>query len=85
MSDSRLKRIEAAYEKAKTAFNDALMSKYPPGSAIRFKIMSGQINLSSGTVYSPGWRPGYVRVKHDQAKEFSRYAFRDVHYEDIAR
>jgi hypothetical protein len=72
-------------EAAKSAVAKELMRLYPPGSEVQFHIMSGQKNASTGKVMSLGYRSGYVRVKHNEAKPGSRYAYRDVHYVDLIR
>lgn len=83
-----MSKIESLLSKAEQAKRDAeaeLLRMYPPGSDILFTIMSGQRNASTGTVACLGHRVGYVRVKHHQAKEHSRYAYRDVHYSQVLR
>jgi hypothetical protein len=55
---------------------------YPEGSEIEFFIKFGQKNPSSGTVVHHSPR-GYVRVKHHQAKERSRYSYRDIYLSQI--
>lgn len=85
---AEMKKLERLLTKAKQAQEAAkaeLMRMHPPGSEVRFMIMHGQRNASTGTVWSAGWRDGYVRVKHHEAKPNSRYAFRDVHYSDVLR
>ncbi|MEY2655318.1 MAG: hypothetical protein RLZZ524_2346 [Pseudomonadota bacterium] len=67
------------------AAQSELLRMHPPGSEIQFTIKHGQRNASTGTVWSAGFRDGYLRVKHHEAKEGSRYAFRDVHYSDVLK
>lgn len=55
----------------------------PPKSKIQFFIMYGQKVPSTGTVVGRGFRPGYLRVDHDQAKPNGRYRIREVHYKQI--
>lgn len=82
MSD-KITVLLAKVEQARKAAHAELLSLYPAGSHIQFTIMHGQKNASTGTVAGISWRDGYIRVKHHQAKERSRYAYRDVHYSQV--
>lgn len=73
----------AKVEQARKAAQSELLRLYPAGSHIKFKIMHGQKNASTGTVEGISWRDGYLRVKHHEAKEQSRYTYRQVHYSEI--
>ena len=72
------------YKSARAAVGAELLRQYPKGTERSFTIRHGQKTLSTGTVVGVGFHPGYVRMKHDQAKRGSRYAHRDVHYSCIA-
>jgi hypothetical protein len=80
---SKIKNLLANVEAAMKAANAEMLRLYPVGSDIRFTIMHGQRNASTGTVAGVGHIPGYVRVRHHQAKERSRYAYRDVHHTQV--
>jgi hypothetical protein len=83
MTMSRLEALLNEAALAKSAAEAELLRMHPPGSEVRFTIMHGQRNASTGTVWSAGWRVGYLRVKHHEAKENSRYAYRDVHHSQV--
>lgn len=80
---SKIERLLASVETATEAAHAEMLRLYPVGSEIRFHIMSGQRNVSTGTVACVGRIPGCVRVRHHQAKERSRYAYRDVHHTQV--
>lgn len=57
-----------------------LERQFPKGTRVAFMIMSGQNNPSTGEVI--GYRDhGYLAVRHDQAKQYSRYSVRDVYFD----
>ena len=68
--------------RAEAKMISALQEKYPPASSVSFFIMHGQVNPSTGIVVGYDGQ-GHVRVRHDQAKEHSRYRIRDVHFRKI--
>lgn len=74
-----LLQVKEAQKKAESE----LLRLYPAGKDVHFTIMSGQRNPSTGRVLGPGWRDGYLRVLHHEAKENSRYQVRSVHYTDV--
>ena len=78
-----LQHLLAQAEQARKEAEAELLRMHPPGSLIHFSIRRGQRNSSTGTVSSAGFAPGCLRVKHHEAKEYSRYSYRDVHYSDI--
>lgn len=80
---NRLEELLAAAEAAKKAAASELLRLYPTGSEVRFFIMHGQRNASTGTVYGVGHDAGYLRVKHHEAKPRSRYAVREVHHTQV--
>lgn len=80
---SRLEALLNEFKLAKGAVDGEILRLWPVGTEIHFVLMHGQRNPSTGTVHGPGWREGYVRVQHHQAKPNSRYAYRDVHYSDV--
>jgi len=82
-----MKTLSTLIAKANQARKDVdtkLLAEWPPGTEVQFKIMSGQKNLSSGTVVGAGYDMGYLRVRHNQAKPYSRYWHRNIHYSSIA-
>lgn len=80
---STIENLLANVEAATKAAHAEMLRLYPVGAEIRFTIMPGQRNASTGTVACAGHIPGYVRVRHHQAKERSRYAYRDVHHTQV--
>ena len=72
----KLRRDE---ERASAALLAELENQFPKGTCVAFMISSSQKNPSTGVVI--GYRPhGYLAVRHDQAKERSRYRVRDVSF-----
>jgi hypothetical protein len=80
---SRIEALLNEFKLAKSALAGELLRLWPAGTEVRFTIMHGQRNASTGTVCSAGWHEGYLRVKHHEAKPNSRYAYREVHYSDM--
>lgn len=80
---SRIEALLNEFKLAKSAVDGEMLRLWPVGTEIQFTIMHGQRNPSSGTVLSAGWREGYLRVEHHEAKPNSRYAYREVHYSDV--
>lgn len=80
---SKLDSLLFALEQAKKAAEVELLRMYPIGQEVRFTIQPGQKNASTGTVLRACWRDGYLRVRHHEAKPFSRYSARSVHHSQI--
>lgn len=80
---SKLDDLMTEFKAARSAVAHELLRQYPIGAELSFSIRHGQKIPSTGTVVGVGFHPGYVRVKHDQAKRGSRYGHRDVHYSQI--
>lgn len=81
IADKKLAKLTERLKEAQAAQVARLKELYPLGSEIAFTIMSGQRNASTGVVasYSSDSLGGYLTVKHDQAKKWSRYSYRTVH------
>jgi len=77
-----IKAKAIALKKAQDEMIAELAKYYPIDSDIAFFIMHGQVNPSTGTVVGYN-SDGYIRVRHHQAKERSRYGCRSVHHRDI--
>lgn len=76
-------KLQIAYDRARAAENELkreLAKRFPEGTAVAFTIMSDQKNMSTGKVISHG-KDGYLRVRHDQARQYSRYSVRSVHFQ----
>lgn len=80
-----LERLLATVQTATEAVKNELLRLHPIGSEVRFTITHGQRNASTGTVIGIGWRPDYLRVRHHEAKPRSRYAYREVHWQQVLR
>jgi hypothetical protein len=80
---TKIQRLMDKVAEAHCAVNAELLRLYPKDSCVRFLCKHGQRIASTGRVHSIGCRPGYLRVEHHQAKPYSRYAYRDVHYTQI--
>lgn len=76
-----LVKLKEKEKKAAMALEYELERQFPKGTRVSFMIMSGQKNPSTGVVI--GYRDhGYLAVRHDQAKKYSRYSVRDVSFDD---
>lgn len=77
MDLKKLKKLKEAESVAGKELKRELERQFPKGTRVGFKIMHGQKNLSTGQVI--GYRDhGFLAVWHEQAKESSRYAVREV-------
>lgn len=78
--NSKLQKLHAKTIKAEGALRKELEKQFPRGTTIEFNIMHGQKHPNTGVVsnYHPG---GILNVKHDQAKERSRYLYRRVRFD----
>lgn len=74
--------LMVAAQVAIRTFEGAMERQWPIGSPVRFRISRNQKTPSTGVV-SGYCRFGCLRVKHDQAKQRSRYAYRSVHINDL--
>lgn len=74
--------LMVAAQVANKAFECAMERQWPIGTVVSFRISRSQKNPSTGVV-SGYCRFGCLRVKHDQAKPRSRYAYRSVHINDL--
>jgi hypothetical protein len=80
---NNIEKLISDYKLVKVAIDNELLRIWPIGSEVEFKICSKQVAFSTGTVYGADLNAGYLRIKHHQAKQGSRFSYRDVHYLNI--
>ena len=76
--ENLMKRVRLA-EKSMEA---ALAENFPVGSAVAVQISSKQVHWSSATVVGHSGQ-GYVRVRLERAKEWSRQSVREVFFTHV--
>lgn len=78
--------IDAAMETlrlAETEVKAALKRNLPEGTQVNFTIRHNQKYFSTGVI-SYVYNDGYVNIRHDQAKEYSRNSVRRIHYTNVS-
>lgn len=77
--------LEKTYKRllqAHKEMGDALRKKWPEGSRVNVILSSRQLRPSLGVVISHK-SDGYLCVRLDNAKEWSRRPCRNVHFSDV--
>jgi hypothetical protein len=83
LMSSKIRYANNKYMDARRNLREVLRLAYPIGSCVQVRLSHKQKTLSRATVIDIDLDPGHLRVKLDNAKEFSRTPARSIHFTNV--